>query len=235
MARTINIYALSIILFFLGGCATSQRTIVPKQNTFDIPALNQVTISELGDTIVSKGKLYSYEAIDLLNQVQAGDGFFLIKFTIPPQQLIAKLEDDDWIYYQGDNVTSFDAVVGTLPAFGGLKFSKVEKGKIVLFGNVPAVTFAPKPEPQFEHITINAFDKPGFKQELIYNGRTGNDVKFLYRELSSSTMRAPFSQEVQYDLKESKEIGFKGVRIEIVEATNTQLTYRVMSSFPDPQ
>ena len=29
-------------------------------------------------------------------------------------------------------------------------------------------------------------------------------------------------------------IGFKGARIEIVEASNMRLSYRVLSSFPDP-
>ena len=48
-------------------------------------------------------------------------------------------------------------------------------------------------------------------------------------------MRLPFTQEVQYDLSESSTIGFKGARIEIAEATNTYLSYKVIESFPDPE
>jgi hypothetical protein len=46
-------------------------------------------------------------------------------------------------------------------------------------------------------------------------------------------MRAPFSQEIQYDLADGNIIGFKGVRIEVIEAANTQIKYRVLASFPD--
>ena len=46
-------------------------------------------------------------------------------------------------------------------------------------------------------------------------------------------MRPAFAQEVQYDLGEDSVIGFKGVRIEVVEATNRLLTYKVLTSFPD--
>jgi len=46
-------------------------------------------------------------------------------------------------------------------------------------------------------------------------------------------MRQPFSQEVLYDLSEGNIIGFKGARIEIIEATNFNLKYKVIKSFPE--
>jgi len=70
-----------------------------------------------------------------------------------------------------------------------------------------------------------------FVQELIYNGRSGDTLKFIYRELSDHMLRAAFSQEVQYDLSQSAEIGFKNVRIEVIEASNTSITYRMLSNF----
>ena len=46
--------------------------------------------------------------------------------------------------------------------------------------------------------------------------------------------RPAFNQDVQYDLSEGKTIGFKGARVEIVEATNTNIRYRVLAHFPPP-
>jgi hypothetical protein len=66
---------------------------------------------------------------------------------------------------------------------------------------------------------------------LIYNGRAGDQVKMLYREFTDDLIRGDFSQEVQYDLREGAEIGFKGARIVIVEATNQKLRYHVARSF----
>lgn len=46
-------------------------------------------------------------------------------------------------------------------------------------------------------------------------------------------MRAPFTQDVQYDLSESSVLGFKQARIEVLDASNTALSYRVIKHFPD--
>jgi hypothetical protein len=73
---------------------------------------------------------------------------------------------------------------------------------------------------------------PGsFRQELIYNGRTGETVKFLYREIKDSYLRAPFTQEVTYDLKEGDVIGFKGARLKVIKATNTKIKYSITKTF----
>ena len=70
-------------------------------------------------------------------------------------------------------------------------------------------------------------------QQLIYNGKVGNYVKFTYREFTSlGIARDAFTQDVQYDLSEGTTIGFKGARIEIVEATNRKIRYRVIKHFP---
>ncbi|MDB6126030.1 MAG: hypothetical protein JWQ71_5023 [Pedosphaera sp.] len=246
----------------LSGCVSPKQTIVPSLKIVDRPPLNTEQSAELGDTVVSKGKIYSYRGIDLKNQIEAGDGVWILKFKIPPQKMVAKMEDKEWTYFVGEGITSYDAIIGTRPAFGGLKISKTSTNKAAmetehkkpaimeqrqgalasskpmfrpyaLFGNSTTVSLIPNPAPDFEYVEVNAMDKPGFTQELIYNGKSGNSVKFLYRELSDSMLRAPFSQDVQYDLKESKIIGFKGLRIEILEATNTQLKYKVITSFPD--
>ena len=88
--------------------------------------------------------------------------------------------------------------------------------------------------PDIENARVVDVNAANFRHELIYNGRSGDTVKFLYREFSGDCARPPFSQDVQYDLKDGRTIGFKGARVEIVETSNTRLAYRVLSSFPDP-
>ena len=70
-----------------------------------------------------------------------------------------------------------------------------------------------------------------FNQYLIYNGRSGNSVKFLYREFMGDLNRASFQQEVSYDLNIGEVIGFKGARFKIIEANNVQLKYQVIETF----
>jgi hypothetical protein len=72
-----------------------------------------------------------------------------------------------------------------------------------------------------------------FQQELIYNGRSGETLKFLYREVSNNYLQNAFTQDVQYDLRDGNVIGFKGARIDVIEANNQFIRYRVQTSFPD--
>lgn len=70
-----------------------------------------------------------------------------------------------------------------------------------------------------------------FQQRLIYNGKIGNKITLGYREFNAGMARAAFSNEVAYDLLESSTLGYKGARIEIIKATNTEITYKVLSGF----
>jgi len=68
-----------------------------------------------------------------------------------------------------------------------------------------------------------------FKQELIYSGKTGNTIRLLYREYRSLHIRAAFSHELTYNLGESKKIGYKNFKIEILNSSNEGVSYKVVS------
>lgn len=71
------------------------------------------------------------------------------------------------------------------------------------------------------------------KSELIYNGRVGDALRFIYREFYNDMARPSFTQEIQYDLGISTIVGFKSAKLEILEATNTKISYQVISHFAD--
>ena len=70
-----------------------------------------------------------------------------------------------------------------------------------------------------------------FQQHLIYNGMVGDTIRVGYREFSPSLARPAFSNEVEYDLAHSNVIAYKDARLEVLDATETSLTYRVLSGF----
>lgn len=78
------------------------------------------------------------------------------------------------------------------------------------------------------HITTR---KSPFEQTILYSGKVGNKVTVSYREFINDTARAAFTNEASYDLNESKVIGYKGARLEVLNATNTEITYKVLSGF----
>ncbi len=70
-----------------------------------------------------------------------------------------------------------------------------------------------------------------FQQTLIYNGRVGSKINIGYREFSNNTARPAFNNNVEYDLTESTRIGYKGADLEVLEATNQHIKFKMLSNF----
>jgi hypothetical protein len=69
------------------------------------------------------------------------------------------------------------------------------------------------------------------QQTLLYNGKIGNRITLSYREFFDNRARPDFTNEVAYDLSESKILGYRGARLEVISATNTELVYKIISGF----
>jgi len=224
---------LLLAVLMVSGCATyalsPNQLIYPQKRLVNLPSLQEIHSVELGDTIVSKGTIYEHQGIILQGNILPSDIVGPIKIALQAGQLVAEKEDEKYMYYVRERVN------GVYPI--GLRISKSDDSDIKGFlenpgtRNMFVLTIRKKPE--IKPNEIISFEEKSFKQELIYNGRAGKNVKFLYREFSGNLMRPSFSQEIQYDLNEGNVVGFKGARIEIIEASNTNLKYKLNKSFPD--
>lgn len=70
--------------------------------------------------------------------------------------------------------------------------------------------------------------KNELRQELVYSGKSGSTIKVSYREFSGDMARPAFTQDLTYDLAESKEIAFRSIVIKVVEATGGKIKYKVV-------
>lgn len=217
----------------LSGCASAQM-VSPSLSLIDRPDLGTQARVELGETLLEKSRLSTYEGLILENELQWGDGLLLKKFTLSPGPLRARMRDARFTYYFSDAMTAKDAITGTSPYQGG-GLCQAHDGSGPIKGFVVAGRCALNwnTTPQVRATQIHDQNSPARRQELIYNGRVGDSLRLLYREYSSEPMQPPLSQDLHYDLTASAVIGFRGVRIEVVEASNTHLTYRVLTSFPE--
>lgn len=71
-------------------------------------------------------------------------------------------------------------------------------------------------------------DGTGVRRELVYAGISQTTVSLLYREYWGNAVVPAFAQELRYDTQLGKVVGYKGARLEILEASNTEITYRVL-------
>jgi len=219
------------------GCAQSLSPNVKRVQSepvvVNVPKAGEEKTGEIGDTLVSKTIKTEIEVIKVNNSVDC-----CLALTFQAGTYEAMWEDNTGVYYGSLNnvLVSFTGkgqnggYVIPFVSRNSQKNVTVWQGRV--FDLHPTAKIPTDSYITFTRGKATKTKEPFFKQELIYNGKYGSNIKFLYRELSNDMMRPSFNQDIQYDLNESNVIGFKGSRIKVIDATNRQIKYVVLKPFP---
>ena len=71
-----------------------------------------------------------------------------------------------------------------------------------------------------------------YRKEIVYQGAAGGVLRLMYREFGNDYARPAFSQELTYDIgNEPLTVSVKGVKIEVLEAGNAGINYRILAGF----
>jgi len=214
-----------LILIFtisLFSCGVQKRAVVPQSSTTFSPELNVISNSEIGITLVSKEKGQNFNAIKITKEFKTKQGY-LIKTIEAGEVFINDTYTEKYDLYSSPSEITF-----------GIAIPKNGEYPMTYTTNISetGISFKqPKERIEYTETSVPIKRKDYFKQEFIYNGRVGNALKFIYREYVEDHARPAFTQDLQYDLSESKIIGFRGLRIEIIDATNTKIEYKVSNYF----
>ncbi|MCK7458472.1 hypothetical protein [Idiomarina aminovorans] len=218
------LFAISVTLM-LAGCASPTYNYAPKTADLSFPEVGSVAVARVGDKMLSQGKYVESEAIKVLEQEQ-----IKLAYTIFPGYFLKQGEDDKASYYK---ITAGNGA-GRIEKSALADMQKavmVDKNDNEFCVVTWLDTYSCDDEVRFEKTMEEVVTPDSFQQTLIYNGKVGDKINVGYREFSSNMVRDAFRNEVEYDLSESNIIGYQGAQIEVVEATNQKIKYRVISNF----
>jgi hypothetical protein len=207
------------------GCATPKYNYAPSSIAISEPPLGSVTTVRIGDTILRQGKYREHDALNI-TAVQK----ISWAYTLYPGYYLKDGEDESAEYYSPGR---------------GEEGGRIEKAFIA---DPWKSVMAKKSEPELCVITVfnvvvcdvvrhiertkrPVLARDAFQQTLIYNGRVGSKINIGYREFSNNSARPAFNNNVEYDLSESIRIGYKGAELEILEATNQHIKFRMLRNF----
>ncbi|EOW9250998.1 TPA: hypothetical protein AB5D21_003856 [Vibrio cholerae] len=186
----------------------------------DYPELGQEVTVQMGESMLKKGVMVEMDVLSVTTPV---DGAL---YAIPSKEYKQVGYDNKNDFFEALGVTKA-ALADPLQALSVKRGQNKEVCVITVFGGSACY------DAQFERKkTLSVYDK-SFQQTLQYAGRSGDEIKMSYREFSNDYARPAFNGDVVYDLSESNIIGYKGALIEIINANNTSITYKVIKSFPD--
>ena len=205
--------------FLIISCGAS--TTLADKNVLNesYPQLEEVTTADVGVTLVYKEVGVKYKALNITEDRKVKPGN-LIKEIHSGEVFINRHNTKKYELYESPSNSNFGIAI---PKDGGEQMFFINDGgaQIVQLNSPITCTST----------TASVKGDEYFKQEFIYNGKIGTGLKFTYREFADNTARPAFMQDLQYDLAESNIIGFRGLRIEILNATNMNIKYKVINQF----
>lgn len=228
LIRLLSLLGLTVIAFFAGGCASPVSNYRAEATEVSFPALDTEVTAQVGEEMLRQGKYYEGDGIRLSQEIKFG-GLFTA-YTLTPGEYAKEGEDKTSEFFQPSTGPRGGAVKKN-PIADPWKSIQLMKDN----SKIAVITFINAKIPEkavgITRIKIPVLADDAFQQTLIYSGRVGTKIKIGYREFSNNNARPAFNNDVDYDLNESKIIGYKGARIEILEATNELIRYRVLQNF----
>jgi hypothetical protein len=212
----------------LVGCAAPKFNYKPVGIDISEPPLNEVVQRSVGEEMLKQGK---YALVDVLNVEATTKPHWGV--TVNPGLFKRMGSDEEANYYELGGRGGESGSVEKSWAVDPLKVLMLKKADkslcIVTIFN--ATSCSDDEKEKYKEEKRSVVYENSVQQTLIYSGRIGNRIRFGYREFSNNLARPAFSNDVEYDLLESKTIAYKGALIEVVEATNQHIKYIVKKNF----
>lgn len=214
-------FVLLILLFVLSGCTTVKYNAESVETVrVSYPEVGEVVEARVGDELVKKGAIYEVDALVVHGLI---DRF---SYKIPPGVYPSVGVGGGERFFSANGIVR-GALSDPYEALMVRDRNPSEVCVVTVFGNSACY------EGDFSVEREISESLDSFQQTLIYNGRVGDKINIGYREFSNSRARPAFNNEVEYDLSESRYIGYRGAELEVIEADNRSIVYRLISNFPD--
>lgn len=210
----------------LVGCTTPQiGNYIPKTANISKPPIGSINTAYVGDSLVSQGRAVEQDVLVIDSNYDLN-----MQYKVFAGKYAQVGQDKDNKYYSLRELKkNTEGARAKLLSDPPSVFMINKKGWLCVVtiyntkscGDAIGVSFKAE----------GSVNEDSFQQTLIYSGKVGNKINIGYREFSSNIARPVFNNNVEYDLSQSKEIGYKGALLEIIEATNQDIKYKVIRNF----
>lgn len=228
--KTITAVLAVVVISVMSGCATPKANYQPVTINISEPPIDSVNVAQVGDEMLKQGKYREHDAIYVHSPVKV-----LWAYTVHPGYFLKMGEDGDNEFYRIGGAGEDSGYVEKAALADPYKSLMIKRSSNTLCV-VTVLDIAGCPDgltEGFDRTKKPIVTQDAIQRTLIYNGKSGNKINVGYREFSGNMARPAFNNNVEYDMGESAQIGYKGALLEVVEATNKHIKYKVLSNFND--
>ena len=216
-----RVLALTLMSAALAGCASGPAPV--QYQDISIPSLNETTTKFLGEQLLKQAKGVYSESVTLGN---ASGVYSNINAGI-----YCKTNPSSNRFYSADNqAVALKNLMGMTVSYSN--FVTYDASSQNVCPNGTAGICYDSSEISIDYNPTDLCLSPNsFQQVIEYNGKSGDILNFTYREFANDMARSAFTTDFKMDLNEGDIIGYKGARLQVIEADNSKITYRVLANF----
>ncbi len=229
------------VTVFLSGCATTSRGVDSGHHVFfkteiiKKPAIGIISEVSVGESMISTYSKQIVPTLILKSDIIYDGKYngFINRFRIRKGFLKLTKENFEGRFFSAKDGISIEvpAIESTYSLDGGIFLYKDKPNSTAIFlinKTTGKFRIQPVKNIDFEVIEKEEWSDTSFKKELVYTGKSANTLSILYREFIKDMARPAFHQEIKYDLKDTKIVGYKNARFEIIDADNLSIRYKTI-------
>lgn len=223
-----KIFITGVLSFGLIGCTAPAYNYQATPKHVSKPPIGSVNTAYVGDKMLEQGVLVDRDVLSIPGNTKIN---FAYSLSAGYYQKVG--QDKKGSYYNPVNNISNGGNVQKMAIadpFKAVMLGLDGKLCVITVFNAKNCT----DQHSASHTSIGVAMDNSFQQTLIYSGKVGNKINIGYREFSSNMARPAFNNDVEYDLNESRQIGYKGALLDIIDANNQSITFKVLRNFNKP-
>jgi hypothetical protein len=217
-----------LISITLIGCASPKYNYRALATDVSEPPLGKTVRVNVGESMLLQGRFTEHDAINVSTPGSFG---LLGVYSVSTGYFFKQGEDKNFKFYLPLNSERESGTVKVSVLADPFEALAVDKEDNELCGVSVFGGYVCNDEIIFSFVKKAILSENAFQQTLIYSGKSGSNILIGYREFSNTMARPAFNNDVSYDLDESTKIGYKGARLEIINATNQYIEFKVISNF----
>ena len=232
----------SMLALILGGCQTTGTKIRIDRSTAltgleqkqeNFPELDIIVLVTPGESLIYSYLVTKQQGINLLETIKHDGKFngFTNTYIVESGDLPMMAKNSTGVFYGGEmKLRQVVSASNTNQLVRGGIFipNSSTDNHSIFIDNISTAIEPLGRKVKYELSEIVTVSEKDFKQELIYTGKSGNNINIEYREFKGNMARPAFSQSLTYDISKDKIIGFRGAQFEVLEATNSFIKYKAV-------
>ena len=206
-------------LLIVMGCAVTPKSTPPTVKQVSRPSIGTVNKAQVGDSLIEQSTLSMNQGIQITTKTECkGLG---VNVLLEEGDIFGRYTHTDGLTYCG--LVKLVGMAGNVVNYRACLTNKNDARWEVAGMECPPMQVA-----YGEFIQDNQNNR---KRQITYQGKSKSNIFLNYQEFNGNLKRATDEQSLTFDLDDGNEIGIKDARLLILNATNTEITFKVVKQF----